>query len=110
MFNVLIIVGRLKFAGLCDSGIQASKCCQFSGIAKFRDITYFADNGCARDTANTGNRSNGGFQFFHDTSDFRFRFLYLFFNKGNLLNQCFELEGEAAFGKSNAKRAGCSGF
>ncbi len=53
------------------------------------------------------NGSNGGFQLFHDAGDFNFRFFYLFFNKGNLFNQRFELKGKAAFGKSNTKGTGC---
>ena len=46
-------------------------------------------------------------EFFHDSGNFRFCFFYLLFDKRNLLNQCFELECEAVFGKGNAKRRGC---
>ncbi len=100
------IVGCFKFAGLCDSGVKPGKSHQFSGTVKFRDVTDFADDGSSCDTAYSSNGSNGGFQLFHDTSDFGFRFFYLFFNKGYLFDQRFELKGEAVFGKSNAKGTG----
>ena len=99
-------MGCFKFAGLRDRGVKPGKGHQFSGTVKFRDVTYLTDNGSARDISDPSNGRNGGFQFFNDASDFGFRFFCLFFNKGYLFNQRFELKGEAAFGESNAKGTG----